>query len=318
MLLNMGQVLVLSIMSSSSLPQPNANRTLLKATGSNALFEPGVGLSNVFGPKGLFPFTNVFTCGNQTCGVSAGKDSKFSGTFEQYNKDHMTAYDAIYTSPITYGPQQIKGHTYKITLTDTSWNSTGAVKPTRQTEADKMVNNVAFNQIQHGASLIDRSDAPQFFNHAFLYGHAKVTDITKGNNTVVAKDVFTHVMVAHIMDENAYYRSMRDVAVSPELVFVFAINIPSGTALPGLGKLTPDQAQSFTPLPSDVSLKNPPQVPYPVKIPIPRTGSIKAPLPQSTTWPVDNPKQPLIFTFLMFQKPNFNFTSSTANTTKSG
>lgn len=309
----------MSMMSSSSLPQPNANGTLLKATGSNALFEPGAGLSNVYGPKGLFPFTNVFTCANAiTCGVSAGNDSKFTGTFEQGNKDHVTAYDAIYTMPLTYGPQQIKGHTYKITLTDTIWNNTGSVKPTRQAEFTKMVNNVGFNQVQHGASLVDRSDVPQFFNNAFLYGHAQVTDITKGNNTVVAKDVFTHVMVAHLMDENAYYRSMKDVAASPEVVLIFAVNIPSGVALPGVGTLTPDKAQSFTPLASDVSLKSPPQFSYSVKIPVPRTGSIKAPLPESTTWPVDNPKQPLYFTFLVFQKVGFNLTSSTTNMTKSG
>ncbi|HEY7081333.1 MAG TPA: hypothetical protein VH500_16670 [Nitrososphaeraceae archaeon] len=52
----------------------------------------------------------------------------------------------------------------------------------------------------------------------------------------------------------------------------------------------------------DASLNNPPQFDYSVKIPDPRTGSIKAPLSQSTTWPVDNPKPPLIFTFLLFQR----------------
>lgn len=302
------------MMSSSPIPQPNANGTLLKANGSKALFEPAAGLSNVFGPKGLFPFTNVFTCANAlTCGVSAGNDSKFTGTFEQGNKNHLTAYEAVYTSPVTYGPEQIKGHTYKITLTDTYWNSTDAAKPTRQAEFTKIVNDVGFNQIQHGASHVDRSDVPQLFDNAFLYGHAQVADITKGNNTVVAKDVFTHVMVAHVMDENAYYRSMKDVAASPTLVLLFAINIPSGTPLPGVGTLTPDKAQSFTPLASDVSLKSPPQFSYSIKIPVPRTGSIKAPLSQSTTWPVDNPKQPLLFTFLVFQKTDLNYAGSSSS-----
>jgi len=299
-----------------SLPQPNANGTLLKATGSKALFEPAAGLSNVFGPKGLFPFTNVFTCANAlTCGVSAGPNAMFTGTFEQGNKNHMTAYQAIYTSPVTYGPEQIKGHIYKITLTDTNWNSTLAAKPTRQAEFTKIVNDVGFNQIQHGASHIDRSDVPQLFDNAFLYGHAQVTDITKGNNTVVARDVFTHVMVAHVMDENAYYRSMKDVPGSPTMVLLFAINIPSGTPLPGVGTLTPDKAQSFTPLSSDVSLKSPPQFSYSVKMPTPMTGSINAPMSQSTTWPVDNPKQPLLFTFLVFQNTGIQY-SNAGNMTK--
>ena len=301
--------------SSSPLPQPNNSGTVLKAIGTKALFEPAAGLSNVFGPKGLFPFTNVFTCANAlTCGVSAGINSKFTGTFEQGNKNHMTAYEAIYTSPVTYGPEQIKGHTYKITLTDTNWNSTDAAKPTRQAEFTNLVNNVGFNQIQHGASHIDRSDVPQLFDNAFLYGHAQVTDITKGNNTVVARDVFTHVMVAHVMDENAYYRSMKDVAASPTMVLLFAINIPSGTPLPGVGTLSPDKAQSFTPLSSDVSMKSPPQFSYSVKLPTPMTGSISAPQSQSTTWPVDNPKQPLLFTFLVFQNANISY-GSTGNMT---
>jgi len=37
----------------------------------------------VFGPKGLFPFTDVFKCRDAlTCGVSAGNDAKFTGTKE--------------------------------------------------------------------------------------------------------------------------------------------------------------------------------------------------------------------------------------------
>ncbi|MGE3859268.1 MAG: hypothetical protein AB7F53_04710, partial [Nitrososphaeraceae archaeon] len=40
--------------------QPNSNSTILNVEGSNALFEPAVGLTNVFGPEGLFPFTDVF------------------------------------------------------------------------------------------------------------------------------------------------------------------------------------------------------------------------------------------------------------------
>jgi hypothetical protein len=294
----------------TSLPQPNANGTLLKVEAKNALFEPAAGLSNVFGPKGLFPFADVFKCGDAlTCGVSAGDDAKFAGTFEQGNTNKMTSYEATYTSPVTYGPHQIKGHTYKITLTDTEWNSPDAL-PTKNAEFSELVHNVGFNQIQHGASHVDRSDVPQLSDLAFLYGHAKITDVTNGNNTDVAKDIFTHVMVAHVMDEKAYYRNMRDEAKSPTLVLLFGVNIPNGVELPGVGKLTAEKAQSFTPVSSDPSLKNPPPINYPVKMDPPRTGDVKKPASQSAIWPVANPKQPLYFTFLVFQNVDAQWTGS--------
>jgi hypothetical protein len=44
----------------------------------------------------------------------------------------MSAYEAIYTSQVTYGLEQIKGHTYKITLTDTEWNSPDSALPITQ------------------------------------------------------------------------------------------------------------------------------------------------------------------------------------------
>ena len=192
------------------LPQPNDNSTILKAQASNALFEPAAGLSNVFGPGGLFPFEDVFNCADAlTCGVSAGDSATFTGTFEEGNENNLTGYTATYTSPVTYGPQQIEGHTYKIELTDTQWNSADAAMPTRQAEFASMVNDVGLNQIQHGTSMVDRSDVPQLYDHAFLYGHARVTDITNGNNTMVAEDVFTHVMVAHVMDEDAFYSNLK-------------------------------------------------------------------------------------------------------------
>jgi hypothetical protein len=297
-------------MMSTSLPQPNANGTLLKAEGSDALFEPAAGLSNVYGPKGLFPFADVFKCADAlTCGVNAGDDSKFTGTFEEKNLNKMTSYDATYTAPITYGPHQIKGHTYKITLTDTEWNSPDAALPTKNAEFSQIVNNVGFNQIQHGSSQIDRSDVPQLYDLAFLYGHAKVTDITNGNSTVVAEDIFTHLMVAHVMDEKSYYRDMKNEAMSPNMVFLFAVNIPNDTELPGVGKLTAEKAQSFTPLSTDPSLKNTPQFNYPVKIDAPREGQIDKPMSQSAIWPVANPKQPLYFTFLVFQNVDAKWTA---------
>lgn len=293
-----------------SLPQPNDSSTILKAQASNALFEPAAGLSNVFGPGGLFPFEDVFTCADAlTCGVSAGEDAMFTGTFEEGNENNLTGYTATYTSPVTYGPHQLEGHTYQIELTDTYWNSSDAAMPTRQAEFASMVNNVGLNQIQHGASMIDRSDVPQLYDHAFLYGHARVTDITNGNNTIVAEDVFTHVMVAHVMDEDTFYSNLKGSAASPTMVFLFAINIPSDTELPGVGSLTPEQAQGFTPLPTDPSLTNPPPVDYPVELPDPREGTIEAPESQSTVWPVANPNQPLMFNFLVYQDAQVTLSS---------
>ena len=300
----------------ASLPQPNDNSTILKAQASNALFEPAAGLSNVFGPGGLFPFEDVFTCADAlTCGVSAGENAMFTGTFEEGNNNNLTEYTATYTSPVTYGPHQIEGHTYQIELTDTEWNSTDAAMPTRQAEFLSMVNNVGLNQIQHGSSMVDRSDVPQLYDHAFLYGHARVTDVTNGNNTVVAEDVFTHVMVAHVMDEDAFYRNLKGSAASPTMVFLFTVNIPSGTELPGVGSLTPEQAQGFTPLPTDPSLTNPPPVGYPVEIPAPGEGTIEAPEPQSTVWPVANPNQPLLFNFLVYQDTQVTLSSTGAEHT---
>jgi hypothetical protein len=292
----------------SSLPQPNDNDTLINVEASNALFEPAAGLSNVFGPGGLFPFEN-FNCADElTCGVSAGENAEFIGTFEKGNINNLTSYEATYTSPVTYGPHQIAGNEYKITLTDVNWNSPDSSLPTEQPQFAALTNNVGFDQIQHGASNIDRSDVPQLSNMAFLYGHAQVTDITNGNNIVVAEDVFTHVMVGHVMNEQRFYQDLSDEAQSPNFVFLFAINIPDDTELPGVGSLTAEQAQSYTPLATDQSLDNSPPIEYPVSIPEPRDETmeeIEQPEgPQSTTWPVANKEQPLLFNFLVYQDTN--------------
>jgi hypothetical protein len=302
-----------SLSSSTSIPQPNDNSTVVKVDATNALYEPAAGLTNVFGPEGLFPFQN-FSCADAlTCGISAGEDAKFTGVFEQGNANNLTSYEATYTSPVTYGPHQIAGHDYKVTLTDLNWNSADSALATRQPEFAAMVNDVGFNQIQHGASNIDRSDVPQLYDEAFLYGHAMVTDITNGNNTIVAKDIFTHVMVAHVMDESGYYRNLKDKALSPNMVFLFAVNIPNDTELPGVGSLSAEQAQSFTPLADDESLDNSPPIDYPVNIPTPREGEIDEPESQSTVWPVANPNQPLLFTFLVYQNADINLDSNATN-----
>ena len=88
----------------SSLPQPNDNDTLINVEASNALFEPAAGLSNVFGPAGLFPFEN-FNCADAlTCGVSAGENAQFIGTFEKGNINNLTV------SYITKEGKEIIGH----------------------------------------------------------------------------------------------------------------------------------------------------------------------------------------------------------------
>ena len=306
------EMMTMMMPTSSKMPQPNSNSTILEVEGSNALFEPAVGLTNVFGPEGIFPFTDVFKCADAlTCGVSAGNDAKFIGKFEEGNIDKTTSYEATYTSPITYGPHQIKDHTYKIILTDTEWNSPDSSLPTENAEFASSVNNVGMHQIQHGLSNIDRSDVPQLSNLAFLYGHAKVVDITNGNNTVVAEDIFTHVMVGHLMDENVYYQNMRDKALTPNLALVFAVNIPNDTELPaGVGKLSAEEAQSFTPLSSDPSLENSPPFDYPIEFAEPRNnndnieGGTES---QSSIWPVANQKQPPFFAFLLFQEVDANY-----------
>jgi hypothetical protein len=103
---------------------------------------------------------------------------------------------------------------------------------------------------------------------------------------------------------------MKDEAKSPTSVLLFGVNIPNDVELPGVGKLSAEKAQSFMPLSSDPSLKNPPQFDYPVKMDPPRTGEVEEPESQSAIWPVANPKQPLYFTFLVFQNVDAQWTST--------
>ena len=117
------------------------------------------------------------------------------------------------------------------------------------------------------------------------------------------------------MDQDAFYRNLKGSAASPTMVFLFAINIPNDTELPGVGSLSPEEAQGFTPLPTDPSLSNPPPVGYPVEIPAPGEGTIEAPEPQSTVWPVANPNQPLLFNFLVYQDTQVTRSSMDAEST---
>ena len=118
--------------------------------------------------------------------VSAGDDAKFIGKFEEGNINKTTSYETTYTAPITYGSHQIKGHVYKIILTDTDWNSPDASLPTENAEFAASVNNVGTHQIQHGASNIDRFDVPQLSNLLLVWSRT-IIDFTNGNNRLWQK-----------------------------------------------------------------------------------------------------------------------------------
>jgi hypothetical protein len=302
--------------------QPNAQpakEPMLQVTASGGKIEPMVGKTNVFGPGGLFPFTGVYKCANDLpCGVDAGTNAKFTGTFEEGNKHNGTQFTVDYTSPISYGPLQLKGHTYEIKLIDTKWNGTGVAMQTRDPEFANMVNNVGFNQIQHGiapnGTNVDRQDVPLLYDAAYLYGQVLIKD--KQTNQVVCH-CFSHVMVASVMDPNNFFRSLKgDSKLGHPVILLDAMNFPSGRPLPpSANPQTPktwtvDQAESYTPLKNDPSLKNPPPIDY-------GKLTIKAPEPQSTVWPVDNPKEDLLFTFLFFPAPTLKYISS-SNMTSTG
>src|SRR6185503_4456297 len=97
----------------------------------------------------------------------------------------------------------------------------------------------------------------------------------------------------------------------PLVVALFAVNVPSGVELPGgIGPLTSEQAQGFTPLPDDPSLTNPPPADYEQLLD--QGVKTEEPMPQSTAWPVDNPTQPVFFTFLLYTETKaFNSPTNT-------
>lgn len=278
------------------------DRPYVKAfAGGKAIYEPNAGKTNVFGPGGIFPFFNdTFSCGNAiTCGTQV--DASFKGVFKEAGQHGDNKFVATYVAPITYGDHQVKGHKYRVEMVDTKWNNDDPKQtplPTRTPDFLLPGNGVAFDQYQHGHSMIDRADVPLFFNKVALYGHANVYDETDGGK-LVAQNIFMHLMVGKAVDEKAFYNNAQNDNGTPLVVLLFLVNVPSGVKLPGgIGPLSPGQAQSFTPLSDDPSLTNPPPFDY---------GKLaswgvdaKAPMPQSTPWSVDNPTQPVFFTFLLF------------------
>jgi len=297
---------------------------VIKITGSGAKLMPSVGITNVFGtdPPGLFP-KQPFTCidpGKSTCPLDA-KDAKFIGTFEKGNSNNLTSYTFNYTSPIDSRPAQIKGHTYMVKLTDLKWNGTDAAKQTPQPEFARVANNSIFNQPMHGLTNIDRKDVPQLFNKATLFGHALVKDITNGNNTVVVKSAFTHLMFMHFVDPKLYYTTLGDPAKSPDMVLVDVANfchqdLKKGDAciLPnGEHYSTPGEGQKYFP-PKSARLGAPPPIKYPVN------GTINAPKVVDGEWPVDNTatNNPFYFLFFIIPKPNVSYADASSMTANGG
>ena len=289
-------------------------RPYVKVYAKTALYEPGVGMTNVFGPGGIFPFFNdTFSCANDVvkCGVLA-EGATFKGVFKEAGGENDNRFWAEYTSPITYGDHQMAGHKYRIELVDTQWNNENlqlTPSPTRVPQFLSAGNGVAFDQIQHGHSMVDRADAPMFVNKVALYGHANVYDITDGGSTLVAEKIFVHLMVGHVVDESMFYSDYQFNSPLPLVVALFAVNVPSGVELPGgIGPLTSEQAQGFTPLPDDPSLTSTPPVNYEQLFD--QGVQAEQPMPQSTVWPVDNPTQPVFFTFLLYTETKA-FTSHT-------
>ncbi len=281
----------------------SAERPYVKVYAKTALYEPGVGKTNVFGPGGIFPFFNdTFSCADDVleCGVLT-EGATFKGAFREAG-EHDNKFRAEYTSPITYGDHQISGHKYRIELVDTEWNNPElelTPAPTRIPQFLMEGKGVAFDQIQHGHSMVDRADAPMFINKVALYGHANIYDITDGTENLVVERIFVHLMVGHVIDETKFYSDFQFNSPLPLVVALFVVNVPSGIELPGgIGPLTSEQAQSFTPMPDDPSLTAVPPANY---AQLSRQGvQIEEPMPQSTVWPVDNPTQPVFFTFLLF------------------
>jgi hypothetical protein len=280
------------------------DRPYVKVFAKTALYEPGLGKTNVFGPGGIFPFFNdTFTCADDvlTCGVMS-EGASFRGVFKEAGEAGDNRFAAEYTVPITYGDHQVAGHKYRIELLDTEWNRADPMlspSPTRVPGFLAAGKGVAFDQVQHGHSMVDRADAPMFMNKVALYGHVNIYDITDGQEKLVVERVFAHLMVGHVIDESKFYSDMQFNTPLPLVVALFVVNVPSGVELPGgIGPLTSEQAQSFTPMPDDPSLTNPPPANYQQLAD--QGVEVERPLPQSTVWPVDNPTQPVYFTFLLF------------------
>ncbi len=290
--------------------EPTEKKPYLKFFGKGALYEPSVGIVNVFGPDGIFPFfDDVFSCGNAVeCGVPSD-DAKIWGVLNNMGDDDSNMVYVEYTSPITYGdtreevPNQTAGHKYRMELKDTKWTHPSNPIPTATPGfLLEGSNGVALDQVMHGHSGIDTghvidgdANVPLFKNKGTLYGHSVIKDVTDPNNEfVVVDDIFTHIMVGNVIDEKAYFQNLQEIPISPEIAFVFAINIPSGVELPGgIGPLSPEAALSFTPPTGDPALGEHPPINY-------EDIGVGKSITHTTSWTVDNPEEPVHFTFLVF------------------
>jgi hypothetical protein len=169
---------------------------------------------------------------------------------------------------------------------------------------------------------------------AFLYGHAKVTDVTNGNNTVVVRDAFTHAMLAHPMDQKNFFRNLKDspgvnpAKPLPELMLVDVANFCHKTAtdpctLPnGKSYKNAIEAQQFLPALNDSSLHSYPPLAYTIdgsKEAPPNNVTVEKPQLQSSIWPVDNtaPKNPFYFLFFVAPAVHYEYTT-VGNMTSNG
>src|SRR5262245_44490723 len=98
------------------------------------------------------------------CGVMTS-GSRFRGVFKEAGSQGDNLFVAEYVSPITYGDHQIKDHKYRIELVDTMWNDPQrelTPAPARVPQFLAAGNGVAFDQVQHDSSMVDRADWPMF------------------------------------------------------------------------------------------------------------------------------------------------------------
>lgn len=312
----------------SSIPQANAHKVLRVTSGAHgAFFVPDLGLATFYGPAnatnhipaGLDEQKGVFKCSGDPIGCGRNMTGTFDGTFEQGNKDKVTHVTATFKSPVKTG-ELITNDTFQITATAFTWNTSLSAKQTPQPDFTKPVP-VKIGGIQHGLSLIDRSDVQQISENpgVLTYGPCDVMNM----NTTTKSQAYCHIMVGHLVNETSFYKYMRDDPTSPNLAIVIAASIPAGVKLPGDWSKAPipcpnnictaDQAQQFFPMRNDVALKSPPPFNYPVSIPVPRSGSPVTHPGPSQEQPVSLKGQPFFFAFVVYPLADIREAAITQN-----
>lgn len=278
-LLAVGLVAVTLVLASMALGGPGRLTGERSVKASKPLFEPGVGVTNVYCSGGLVPASPFTQNGCQP----AATEGTFQGSFQQgthgnEGKDEHAIepstgsgakadFTATFLNPID-------GKEYRIVSRDTTWNSSTTREPTPNTFFAKPYGNVFFDQPQHGQTMIDRSDAPLIYSRIGVYGHV---DVWQGDRQV-ARDIFVHVMVGPVLapagsTDAEFLSHYKITPTTPNLVFIFVVNTP-GTI-------------KATPPPTDPSISH---------------GPMGDTDDRSSPWPTDDPSQPLYFNFLIYQE----------------